>query len=615
MPNIQARLFPIAVLLISFLLYFSIVSASALAPLSMFFGRYSHLLLVALIAVLLVTSRLPPRYGDYLNLLLILSFCALILLYKWTSGYSDNGVIGGLLPYKDGRNYYSGMQAILDGQLISKDGLQAAGRPLFPGFLAIILLMTGMNLQLALAVIMAGAAVGTYGVGCLVNKDMGRLPAILLTALLVCYILVFGGYTMSESAGYIFGCLAFIILWSGARDLDLVAYLIGLVVLTMALSIRTGAFFMIPMLILWAGFVFRAEKRFAWKVAGLATVVSALTLLTLNFIYPRFIVEPGGITSGNFAYMLYGQVRGGVGWHAALEAYPSRDPGIILRASLTYFQKHPLSFFVAVAKSYWQFLFSNFGMFEAIAGRGVPLLDSALWLLRSALLVSGVLQCLRHISQPKYSFALAGFGGVLLSVPFLPPIDGGSRFYASSAPFIFLVPALGTLLFSRKEVVNGPSPASSRSRIVSYVCLAITIAFVVAPVIIQRNRNASNFNPNATCPTGEEQVAVRVYPGSYIDLVHNGVCGLVPSVCMGDLERNGTDKTTDDFFQALVQQAKNYYPVMRVMVAPNLAKGPSGYIIGTPSQLDPTRDFSEGCATLIRTTNQNIYKIDSISSP
>jgi len=68
------------------------------------------------------------------------------------SGFSDNFVIGGLLPYKDAKNYYLGANLLLNGLPIRIAG-QALGRPLFPGFLSSLLLLTGQNLKVALAVL------------------------------------------------------------------------------------------------------------------------------------------------------------------------------------------------------------------------------------------------------------------------------------------------------------------------------------------------------------------------------------------------------------------------------------------------------------------------------
>ena len=60
---------------------------------------------------------------------------ALTLSFLWTSGFSDNFVIGGLLPYKDAKNYFLGANLLLNGCLIRNAG-QALGRPLFSGFLS-----------------------------------------------------------------------------------------------------------------------------------------------------------------------------------------------------------------------------------------------------------------------------------------------------------------------------------------------------------------------------------------------------------------------------------------------------------------------------------------------
>jgi hypothetical protein len=111
---------------------------------------------------------------------------ALSLSYLWTSGFSDNFLIGGLLPYKDAKNYYLGANLLLHGLPIRVAG-QALGRPLFPGFLSSLLLLTGQNLKVTLAVLVQLAGIGLYLSARQIRQFMGVLAGALYITFMYFY--------------------------------------------------------------------------------------------------------------------------------------------------------------------------------------------------------------------------------------------------------------------------------------------------------------------------------------------------------------------------------------------------------------------------------------------
>src|SRR5215211_2539431 len=111
-----------------------------------FFRVDTALLLILFYGIVL--SRKGPVW-EITNMTLVLALFSVPLIYKWqTAGYYGY-LIGGLLPWSDAQGYYSGAyQLIYYGQLNS----WATRRPLFGAFLAVLLSLTGQNLQITLAI-------------------------------------------------------------------------------------------------------------------------------------------------------------------------------------------------------------------------------------------------------------------------------------------------------------------------------------------------------------------------------------------------------------------------------------------------------------------------------
>jgi hypothetical protein len=555
---------------------------------------------------------LPKKLSWVLGITFTLVILALPLLYLWTSGYSDNGIIGGLLPYKDGKYYYWGAQMILNGDLISSKGVQAAGRPLFPGFMSIFLFLLGGNLKIAIAAIVGIAGLAAFLSAFYFTDQIGAAAAALYLTLLYLYIQTLVGFTMSELAGFIFGCLGCIILWQAARKLSVKTFIVGLIVTMLAVSIRTGAFFIFPMLILWAGWVFRGERKFSFKMATIAALVVGGAFLVMNIIYPKVVVEPGAMTNGNFAYALYGQVRGGVGWNEAIKATGTRDPNVVYKAAWDFFLRHPLSFPIGIAKSYRDFFAPKM---NGIFPLSYSLSGVILQLVGLGFIVCSLALFRKKKSDPAYLFLIASFIGIFLSIPFLPPVDGGSRFYASTMSFFFLFLAYPLSFLPRKEVEDELF-SGQIARFAEVFSLIFLGGILLLPIFLQR-LGAQQMRELPSCSVEQVPFIARIPDGSYVDLHQESNCGLLPDICLSDFEMNGVDAKTDDFFQELVRQASAADPVSRVLIYNNFEDESVHYLLGSTDQLqkENPNKLVFGCAKEIQTEHQSIYKVEQVFNP
>jgi hypothetical protein len=91
-------------------------------------------------------------------------------------------------------------------------------------------------------------------------------------------------------------------------------------------------------------------------------------------------------------------------------------------------------------------------------------------------------------------------------------------------------------------------------------------------------------------------------------------CGLAPKICLSDFEKNGMEKTVDDFYQNLYSLSLEKQANDRIIPAINFVDNRFRFF-HFPLNEDLDR-FSTalitGCATEIHTKNQIIYQVESM---
>lgn len=599
------------------LLFWSVLFFRIPPVVSQYFHRYSPLLFVLILVLYYFSFRFEQRYGIAACLGLTMAFTALSLSYIWSSGFSDNFIISSLLPYKDAKNYFTGAQLLLNGLPLVNAG-QATERPLFPSFLAGILWLTGQNLELSLAIITQLIGLGIYFSSKQIHASLGSPAASLFATLLYFYVQPLIGYTMSETLGFIAGCFGFALIWSAAQRRRWIDLVIGILILLIAVSARAGAFFTFPLLALWVGWIFRGEERFSLRAFGYALFGILVGYFLINSVYARILGVPPGSSFANFSYALYGQVRGGTGWHSAIEILGTRDASVVYRAAWNFFLEHPLSLLIGFAKSYRDFFVGTesifpFGEFGLQNG-----FSSLMWVITLVLLVTGLILSAKKIRDSLSALILAGFIGTFLSIPFLPPIDGGSRFYAATVPFFTVLSSFGIHGFHGRIWTppslhdNGHSDAAP-SR---YIAVALMVFTLVLPLLlfllVQKPVISST-----PCLSGQEPFYIEYHLGSCVDSIRPGSqsCGFVPDVCQDDFQRNNTEKSNDDFYQTLFRFMENEESNVRIIPALNLLDGKFHYFYATQEQFAgrPESGWISGCAEEVLTKNQTIFKVQSFS--
>jgi hypothetical protein len=577
-----------------------------------YFHRYWLIVFLGVLFLFYLSFRLQGSQSILAAFGLTMLLCALTLSFLWTSGFSDNFIISGLLPYKDAKNYYLGATLLLNGLPIRSAG-QALGRPLFPGFLSSLLLLTGQNLKVALALLTQLGGIGIYLTARQIRQVMGALAGATYITFMYFYFQIVDGYTMSESLGFIGGCFGFALIWHAARQRKWFDFLLGAGLLLVAVSARAGAFLIFPMLALWAGWAFRGKKRYSLLAVLLVLVILASGYFIANSVYPKLLGVPEGSSFGNFAYTLYGQVRGGLGWHSAIDELGTRNPYKVYQAAWEAFRATPSDFFVGVAKAYADFILPGDSSIFVFGARNRNYtLDLVLWSLTILILLRGLYLLIFKQHSDVSTLLLVGFIGIFLSIPFLPPIDGGMRFYASTMPFFFVLLGVGVSRFT--DFDDGTALAKNELFFLRFVTVSLLTLTVLLPPVTLRISSRPELN-EVVCPSKQRFFVIGINPGSYIDLVkdENESCGLAPDICYDDFLKHNTQIHIDDFYQQLYSLASASQSNMRIIPTVNLLEGHFQYFITTDEQVlaGSSQKLLAGCATRIQTENQRIFWVES----
>ncbi len=570
-------------------------------------------LVILFILVFQIANRpLRTAAGLFLTALVF----ALPLAIRLSTSLSNATVLGGFIPYKDGYYYYNGANMLLNGQPITADGLQGAFRPLFPGLLSILLTITGGNLLAALAIMIAFLGGSAYWAAAAIRSQYGPLPAAIFFALTYAFIRPMIGDTLTEVPSLAFACLSLALLLGAARTHRFADAAWGGVMLVLAVSIRAGAFFMLPFLIIWLGWLFRGDRKFSWRMAIIFGLVFVAAFGAFNLLLPRLITEKSGATFGNFSWMLYGQAVGGAGFQYHLQALGTDDSAVVLQAALQKIREYPLGLLIGFYKSYRDFFTHNsMGMFDLLSG-GKAGWGWLFWSMCTAGLIYGIARAIAEVRDSVNGMLLACFLGILASIPFLPPVDGGNRFYSGSAPYLFALMAIHLpALNLNHEKEEQPAAAPRRRSPACWMAGSIAVLMIGAPaVILNLSRSAQISLPE--CAAGETPVAFQILPGSFVDVLPDEAtgCGISPAVCLSQFTKSGMDRANDDFYNTLVALGENSNGGFRLWAGLDYGSLEYHFFIlplETGVQI-PTSYPVTGCAEKVATRFQNVLQIVAI---
>ena len=541
---------------------------------------------------------------DTLSLTLVLILFGISLIYKWQTAHYGGQLLGGYFPLSDAGDYHAGAQLLMTGNHVNPF---SGRRPFFAGFLAVILSITGNNLQISVGIIVALTAISIYLTAREIQNVSNSFNAAVYLMLCYWYYFPFAGSLMTESLGLILGSLALAFLLKATRGgLNLKYFCYGLFSLTIALNARPGAFLILPALVIWIGLLFYKSGRTKYVLLVLTFIV-ALGMIA-NVALNKMIGNPEITTYSKYSEFLYGLVTGGQGWRAMAIDHPEMTESEIFRLSIEIFKKEPGLLFKGIAKSYADYFAPVNGAFSFLrlvyVQNNIP--DRILWVL----LGTGLLTAFVKYKQKKYGLLLAGFAGIFLSLTFVPPTEADDmRIYAVTMPFVFYVISTGAvvpvsffekfLVSTKREEEIGAPPG-----ILSPLTFGVLLTCLFGPPVLMAVGHSPKFEVPSACPSGQENIYFHVGNQSSILLMQDNDIAesYMPNVRTSDFRNGVTSGPIYTFLPFLDREllSLNAGQIINLVTyvypqGANLGGGQYGYLITTGGVLPS--GFHTGCGT------------------
>jgi len=416
----------------------------------------------------------------------------LVLAY-WAAAKTHPNAIAGLIPWNDASGYLSCGREVISGAAINPF---CGMRPYYVAEFAALLALSGGNLQVTILLQAAilGGVTGWFSYK--ISRYMGVVAGLIVYAALLIFSIEFTFPVLTENAGLLLGLLAFGILLQRPAAIPPLQFLMVLLLLTLALNARAGAFLVLPALLLWSAFLSQgdARQRMMRTLGGLCGVIGAFALIAA---LTQIVGGTEARAHSNFAYTLYAL---GVNKMTYLQIYFDH-PEIVNAPDMT---KAMFDLFWENLKSRPELLVLGYlqggarwvlGWFEF-----VPVFH-----LRAIFFVFafiGLWSCLRAWREEREQLLLILYFAIAVSAPFLFPY-GGSRILAATFPVDAVLVGCGVAYVLRRPI--DPVGAYSNLRWSTGVATLIALAPLLAVPLIRAAPVLAPIDAETTCPPGQQE--------------------------------------------------------------------------------------------------------------
>lgn len=344
-------------------------------------------------------------------------------------------LIGGLLPNADPSMYLSLANQWSDGTRVVTP---QTTRQFFPCFLAAMLWVCRRDLKMIVSIFTLVTGALSFMAWRQVRMTFGWLGATLfVTLVFFFYRCEVVGLLRTEQLGLWFALIAMALIIQGLRERREALWCAGLFSLVMGLNTRAGAYLVLPLLVVYSGWLFR-RGPFGWRSMMVAGLV-CLGAMLLNFVCYLIFFAPPRPTS-NFWLCFYGMLSGG-NWVTALNEIGLKDTNLIAQAKgLALLKAKPW----LVCEGFWKaclFVWHD-NTFYGVPPTAETFCSWMKWLTVLGAVIPWSWAVLRRRRAEVELFVALAVLGTSLSLPFAPPWDGGRRVYAVAFPFIYLSPVL-----------------------------------------------------------------------------------------------------------------------------------------------------------------------------
>ena len=503
-------------------------------------------------------------------------FCSSLLLNwgvlwdVWLGNYGNHYMLGGLLPNGDARQYFRGAEMLVE---LGQSQGRSLWRPLVTCFYAVLLKLTGGNMQFFLIMLTSLLSVSIYVAAKSVYRIFGITAGYLMLILVSSYYLYWNGTTMTEPVGLLFGNFAFALLCNGFYEKKRFLVYSGIFFLGIGLSARSGAMFVLPFLILGIAFFFKEKNIYNFKVIGISLVLAffafTISLPLVKIVGQVANSEAGNSYQGSYAYTFYGLVSGGKSWKYVYKKYPelkgskgglsqSEKSSLIYNAAFEKLKKEPMLFVGSILTSYRHIILHPFKYFTFKFKY-----CSIIFLIPFIFIFIAPFYHQNEADKRVLYMIFLGALGVFLSAPFIVTI--GSDVFKAGMPQIkyattmafnaaLIAVGLGLLIqfikakFLTKENEVNPLTTNDFNQSIKSDHLSknfdalwptLLVVSLFLGVIVFRLTAVGNYE----FKTGLDDLCkrsiaiVRLEKGSFINFVDNSQKTLVPNVRIEDFEK------------------------------------------------------------------------------
>jgi len=548
-----------------------------------------------------ITYKIRSTYSWLICFSTSLLLFGFALTSLWSTSQNSPFLISSLIPATDAAVYFNLGHFIHNGIPITL----GFHRPFTPGFLSVIFLLTHDNLFITTATLVFTVALSAFLLSWAIRETHGPLSAACVLTGLFIYYRTYLGTLMTESLGLALGCLGLTLLWQGTAQKKENFVLIGFSIMVFALLARTGAVFVLPILLIWGALLFaKAPNRLSTRFIGIGATVLLAGFFTNSWI-SKYISSGNYVSFGNYSYVLYGLLRGGR-WTLIHQDHPE----IIYNSELSIAEKvrqvyqicfdiireDPLSLPQGILRA-WQHLFQTgiFFLFTDSPQNIIPgsIFDLLIRYILLPILLIGLLVCLVWWRRPLHSLMLCFVVGTVASAALAPTWDAGHRVYAATIATGYILLALGLWFIAQvlayllqqykssgrrsgiftaqtltelgeKLVCLEPShpnvgqfyPWRFPYPLAAYLGIGLILLSSLIPVAVRVANPIQSVQPSA-CGANEFATALFYHPSSTLNLIDDSAsASRVPNIRVSDfresIERSRVlNEDVSSFFQSL----------------------------------------------------------------
>lgn len=415
----------------------------------------------------------------------------------------------GFLPWSDAYAYYDGASRLADSGKLDQFNER---RPINAALLAVRLGITGSNLRLAICLQALLLGVSTFLVGEGLARRVGIWAAIGTTGLILAYGRLFQATTLSESLGIALGGLSMSLLYRGVQERSASVAAAGLGAMSLGLSARAGAMFVVLCLFL-ALFLGKGVFEGArWK--GLAAAILATTLgLSCTPVINRVYGTGAGLGGADFSYVACGLALGGT-WADPGKRYSKELEALTSeRERAAFLYGRAVELVVRDPRPLFRRLWENERLFFLDIGdwvQGLVLFDSPFNVLARCTMILLLLGIVRYLFQAarhgEVRLWLAGCAGLLVSIPFIYFRETGWRILATSWPFIAAFVCTGLWTPRRRWSGKTARRRWDMPREASWACVVLlAVGAVAGPWLVKAAATRPDFQG---CSVSDENGAL-----------------------------------------------------------------------------------------------------------